>query len=125
MSTPTPDLVEVQVPPEQVRPGDLLNDDERVDGDPVIEPAEVLVTVTPRRPEPYRLDRERLVTVRRQRAVVEPPPVTPAPAPAPDLTEQLAEVRDLALALADTAKAGSPAKLAADKVRNRIKGTSR
>jgi hypothetical protein len=114
----TPDLVEVQVPPEQVRPGDLLNATERVDGAPVVEPDAVLVTVTPRRPEPYRLDRTRLVTVRRT------PLAPPAPAdPLDALHAQLAEVRDLSLALADAqgAKAG-PVKATADKVRASIKG---
>jgi hypothetical protein len=113
----SPDLVDVQVPPEQVRAGDRIaetGDDEAI-GPATIDRDDRYVAVPMRSGGAALLPRDRLVTVRRPRPTVEPPPVDPAP----DLTGQLAEVRDLALALADSA---SPAviKRARDKVAGRI-----
>lgn len=94
--------VPVDVPPEQVRVGDLF-----VDEDGRSEAVEsVIVDAVPEfvyafTPEQRPLRRGQLVRVHR-------PATDPAPPPIVAVTEQLAEVRDLALALADLAAKATP-----------------
>lgn len=117
------DLVPVDVPPEQLRVGDLLIDEEgyseTVESVFVDAVPDYVYAFTPQQ-RPLR--RDTLVRVHRPRSQVGPPPpavVTPA---------ELAEVRDLALALADWASpdperarsANDRVKRSADRVRSRL-----
>lgn len=115
-----PALIEMQVPAEQVRVGDRLCDPdglvERVMPDVH---SDYVYAFTP---DQVPMRRDSLVRVRRRPTTVEPAPVDPDPLDA--LHAQLAEVRDLALTLADgTSTAAQRAKVtaAADKVRGRVK----
>lgn len=123
MTAPQPDLIEAQVPPEQVRVGDLVREtgDDEVIGDPQLDPhGDTYVRVPMRSGGAALLRRDTLVTVRRPRPTVEPAPVDTDPLV--ELRAQVTEVRDLAVALADAGTVTSPViRGALDKVRDRIK----
>lgn len=119
-ATPEPTLVEMQVPAEQVRVGDHLCDPEGVVERVMPDVhSDYVYAFTP---DQVPMRRDSLVRVRRRPATVEPAPVDADPVTV--LREQLAEVRDLALTIADgTSTAAQRAKVtaAADKVRARGK----
>lgn len=108
------DRVEVQVPAEHVRAGDLLADHGDGEVRQVI-PDAVPEYVYAFAPEQIPLVRSVLVRVRRAPDLVDPPD-TPTVDPV-----EYAAVRDLALAIADlqppTGKAAAPVRDAADRVR--------
>lgn len=118
MTTPEP-LVEVLVAPERVLPGDLLADD----GDARVETVNAdlpLPYVYAFTPEQRPLPRGLLVRVRRARNAEG----TPTVGALDDLHTAIADVRDLALALADQAGKATPATTkrvadAADKIKGK------
>lgn len=104
------DFVEVQVPPEQVRVGDHIEDPNDPAPRPLRAVEQVIVDALPDfvyafTPAQVPLRRDTLVAVYRAR--------TPDPDPVPVPTAaDLAAVRDLALALADQASPATKAKIA-------------
>lgn len=110
------DFVEVQVPPEQVRVGDHIEDPSDPAPRPLRPVEQVILDAVPDfvyafTPAQVPLRRDTLVAVYR----------APAPEPAPP-ADDLAAVRDLVLALAEQASAATKAKIAP--AVDRVKGRS-